>query len=349
MLIRFNKIAVIDFTGKSEFYNIGLGNELIKNKLINYYSPHFNYFLGLLNNSTLRSFLVPPFILFQYLKFIFFYKVIHYQWLPFEKIFLDTLVLRIFKFFKKKVIITAHNILPHDSGDKYLNFYKTIYELCDLIIVHDLSAKLCFQNKFPGLKTEIIIINHGVENKIPDLKWDEKRNDFLIFGHIKKYKGVIKFLNKYKSSSIKEDYKITIAGKVSPDLKPILTQFNNDSFINIKDDFLSEKVLEKYLYDFKFTIFPYQKITTSGSVLKAISHGSIPICSNLDFFENLEKEIGLKITYNDFEDLKTIVDGFNHTTYEKYLDKINKLIDSKYSWSKISKYHLIVYNKISTN
>ncbi len=69
--------------------------------------------------------------------------IIHIQWLLFYQF--DYFWLRILRYFLRqkntKIILTAHNILPHINGYKYKNILEKIYSNFDGIIVHSKVLK----------------------------------------------------------------------------------------------------------------------------------------------------------------------------------------------------------------
>ena len=68
------------------------------------------------------------------------YDIIHIQWLllyKFDKHFLKKIKKRC-----KKLILTAHNVIPHVNGDKYIKTLREIYGIFDLIVLHGEGIKI---------------------------------------------------------------------------------------------------------------------------------------------------------------------------------------------------------------
>lgn len=61
-----------------------------------------------------------------------------------------------------KTIFTAHNILPHDSGDKYRRQYQKYYNTVDKIIVHSSKTKEELTHDFNLEEDKVIVIPHGM-------------------------------------------------------------------------------------------------------------------------------------------------------------------------------------------
>ena len=118
--------------------------------------------------------------------------IVHFQW--FKIPFLDLLFLKKINAIsrKTKIVITAHNVLPHDSGKKYVNIYRKIYSLVDKIIVHADVTKYEIVNQFYISSEKIAVIPHGL---LP-LKVKYPRNGgadritFSFLGSLSNYKGL---------------------------------------------------------------------------------------------------------------------------------------------------------------
>jgi len=120
--------------------------------------------------------------------------ILHFQWFKLPAI--DIFVLHLIKIFFKnsKIIFTAHNVLPHDTTEKYYKEYKQIYEIVNKIIVHDLTSKNEIATRFKIKPDKIYVIPHGildfkeVNNTI--VKSAEYAITFSFLGHLSYYKGI---------------------------------------------------------------------------------------------------------------------------------------------------------------
>lgn len=68
-------------------------------------------------------------------------KVIHIQWFKLPSF--DFIYIKLLKFIKPKIKIvhTAHNVLPHNSGDKHIGIYNKLYNKVDQIITMSISPR----------------------------------------------------------------------------------------------------------------------------------------------------------------------------------------------------------------
>ena len=129
----YSLISNIDTSFKVYFFGSNkfkTTTSLFKRYLIFNYS---NY-----SNNLLKSILYIYSILKLLLLYIYYRpNIVHIQWFKIPK--LDYVILRIYKLINPavKIVFTAHNILPHNSGNKFLNIYLKIYQFVDSIIVQD--------------------------------------------------------------------------------------------------------------------------------------------------------------------------------------------------------------------
>jgi len=134
--------------------------------------------------------------------------IIHIQWLLFYPF--DYFWLRILRYLLRrkntKIILTAHNILPHINGYKYKNILEKIYSQFDGIIVHSKVLKTQMIEVF-GAKAKnwsICVTSIGVEDILLEkveqnilnscrdkVKFSKNKGcRFLFVGNIHKNKGL---------------------------------------------------------------------------------------------------------------------------------------------------------------
>ena len=146
--------------------------------------------------------------------------VIHAQWWSFPLAPIYLTILGINRLRKKKIILTIHNILPHERSLLKTLLHKSVYSLGDIYIVHTNKNEQILR-KFVKNKP-IHIIPHGliinptknIDKNLARQTLGFSREDkiLLCFGHIRKYKGIdtaLKALNLIKDPSVK----LLIAGK----------------------------------------------------------------------------------------------------------------------------------------
>ena len=88
--------------------------------------------------------------------------LVHIQWFKIPK--LDYLFWKVVKkIFRIQIIHTAHNVLPHNTGNTYHDIYRKIYKnLSDKIIVHSANTQEELCGLFHIEQEKVAIIKHGL-------------------------------------------------------------------------------------------------------------------------------------------------------------------------------------------
>ena len=273
--------------------------------------------------------------------------LIHIQWMKLP--YLDYLIYRTIKrFLKVNIVFTAHNILPHDTGEKYKKSYKKIYNMIDKIIVHSSRTREELINEFEISREKISVIPHGLLDIQGE---DSKKNDdfiknknekvFSFIGYLNKYKGIDFLVDAWRSSELLKDnknVKLIIAGKGNIDFKG-LEDIENVTIIN---RFLEDFELNSIINETDLFILPYRKISQSGVLLSILNKRKAVLVSNegglTDPFEfgNIGWIMEEKSSKCLRENLEKIISGDGSKIKEILNDDIMwKKINAAYDWKDI--------------
>jgi beta-1,4-mannosyltransferase len=192
-----------------------------------------------------------------------------------------------------KIVYTMHNPLPHNriftDIDKMIN--KEMYNLSNVIIVLGPSAKESI-TKNQNVNTPISIIKHvsfkEYYGKKPDKQQARKEiglpTDAIIFGNIgsiKPYKGlefIIKSFIKFsESQNHNKKFHLLIAGYTHDNkyINSLKETYPNKNITLINKD-LNNNELIKYISTLDYSVFAFNDIWASGSVVLSISY-KIPV------------------------------------------------------------------------
>ena len=207
-------------------------------------------------------------------------KLIHFNF---------SLVPRIDRFFffllialKRKVYLTVHNAVPHDSQKLNFLLYKKLYERVTLIITltqhvaEQVKKEMNVQNK------KIVVIPHGnmdfVFNQVKNLEGIQYDKPTLVFlGVISPYKGILFLLNTIELILKKIEVKLIIIGQIKENLSNYYSYIKEkkmEKFVTWKTGYIS---LEKIYPIIKYTdlfIFPYNEASQSGGIPTAHTLGT---------------------------------------------------------------------------
>lgn len=290
-------------------------------------------------------------------------QAIHIQWLRIPRI--DLIFIKILKRITGvNIVYTAHNVLPHNTHNKYKKIFVKIYSTVSNIIVHAEQTKNEIANDFNVTKNRIQVIPHGILNNINTNYIANKFKDndhihFLIIGGISKYKGITEFISVWKNTCKKnenfnrtcqlyilgkasDDYHIKICNCLSEDYSP-----NSIFYYNAE---LSDEDFNSYLSNCDVVVLPYIQISQSGVLLKSLSYKKPILVSDAGgLTQPLEVGyIGEKFSWdikNAEEMLLIIFNNINISRqYYSSSDEWKKIF-SFYSWEEIGKKTSDIYNR----
>jgi glycosyltransferase involved in cell wall biosynthesis len=211
-------------------------------------------------------------------------NIVHFQWfkLPILDIMAILLINRV-----SKTVITAHNVLPHDSGKKYYYFYKYLYHIVSGIIVHNEATKDDLSRLFAIKATKIFVIKHGLINlkvnineknraKLYYQSLINKKTENIVFsflGSLSEYKGFPFFVESLSCNNFANNIIFLIAGKKQANKDVIIPKIKNLYYFD-KD--LSNEEYDAFLELSDVVVMPYMKISQSGLLLSCIEK-KIPV------------------------------------------------------------------------
>lgn len=286
-------------------------------------------------------------------------RVVHFQW--FKLYYLDFLIIEYIKILlpEIKIVYTAHNILPHNSGEKYFNIFKKIYHSVHNIIVHDEITKRKLANKFCLPINKISTIPHGLfdfdlskqvtSNKINKIfdKIPEHCIKYLMIGKISKYKGIDILYDAWKTFSNDKNRHLIIAGS---DEKQLCQPFKSFKNVSIIDEFLLDEEFTYLIEKSDIIVLPYLQISQSGVLLTVINQKKSVIVS----------PIGGLIDPFKFGKIGWVMDSIDSKSLIEIILKVSKedileiesnhylwnTLFKQYDWDEIAQKTYDVYNKM---
>ena len=294
--------------------------------------------------------------------------IIHIQWLLFYQF--DYFWLRILRYRQRrkntKIILTAHNVLPHINGYKYKNILEKIYSQVDGIIVHSEVLKEQMIKTFgeKGKSWSIYVTSIGVgdnlskkvdqnilntcRDKIKSSK--DKGYKFLFAGIIHKNKGLDILLKAWDGHIGKyPNNKLYIVGNptysMNNELK-FIRKYNNSIITSF--GYKSDEELLAYFLECDFVILPYKEASHSEVLLTAMTLGKPVIATKVGALPEVVDIVkGGYIIYPNNPDLlsKTMdkVSNIPRDELVKWGKNIRKKTFENYSWDNIAQLTLKFY------
>lgn len=279
--------------------------------------------------------------------------IVHIQWLRFLPV-----DIRLLNWMRKqgcKVILTAHNILPHDTGDRYQAQYARYYDMVDHIIVHTEKSKRELKESFGINPNKISVIYHGVydyginesniSRSMQRISAEYQLQGKTVFGMYGKH-----FF--YKGTDIVADvWTKTPELRDNPDCVLILGDKN--SYVNYHElkTIPNVIIVEKRFPDDDFNavlrltsvmLLPYRDISQSGLLFSAIANSTPVLVSNAGGLADPLKiaKIGWNIGTSSFENLqkalKELVMNTKEITAVKNDHNAFRKVQAAFDWEEIA-------------
>lgn len=282
-------------------------------------------------------------------------EIIHAQWWSYPLAPIYITILGINKLRGKKIILTIHNVIPHEKSFIKILFNKSVFFLGDEYIVHTQINKEQL-SKYTKNKP-IHVIPHGlIHAPLTGISKQEARatlnisdNDkiLLCFGHIRDYKGLdtaIKALGKINDPSVK----LMIAGKCWEDWSKyddLIKKLLLEDRIILKLGFIKNDAIEPIFMASDLVLMPYKHFDAqSGVGALAIPFGIPMIVSKVGGLTDYVNNDLCIIEPGNAEELaKKIEEIFKNTHRYTMLKDDLKSIKEKLHWKTISKKTSLLY------
>jgi glycosyltransferase involved in cell wall biosynthesis len=262
------------------------------------------------------------------------------------------------KLFGTKIVFTAHNILPHDSENKFKWIFGKIYKTLDTIIVHSSKTKSELENSFKVNSQKIKVVPHGLlnnENVDPEKVvehidfWKKKfslheKTTFCFLGGLALYKGidiVIDAWNKIESTKMHLLIGGVSRGNYLKKLKP-------KPNVTLIERYLSHEEFDALMEVSDYVLLPYRKISQSGVLLTALNKRKKVIVTDKGGLTEPFQfgDIGIIIDNLSEVHLLNAIESARKKCNENIPNKVWEQIDSYYDWRKIGEKTKKVYESV---
>jgi glycosyltransferase involved in cell wall biosynthesis len=244
--------------------------------------------------------------------------VLHVQFVPMVLfgLPLELWFLRFAKSLGIGIVYTVHNVLPHDSGERYRSLYRRLYTLADRLICHDFAAQKRLEEEFGCDPRRISVISHGqllapsqqitqaaarqqlgIPLDIPLVLWQ---------GILRPYKGVEFLLQAWRQvCETVPRARLAIVGTgadaLTAEVRKQVADLGLSASVQLTLRFVSVSELEDIHAAADILTYPYAEATTSGALLTGVGYGKAIIASRLPAFEQIlrHEDNGLLVTYGD--------------------------------------------------
>lgn len=281
------------------------------------------------------------------------HTVCHFHWFHVGPLELYNLVLA--KLFRRKIVVTAHDVESFACDQSISIIAQFCYRRCDAIVAHNNVSKKELVDKVNIARSKIKIIPHGsylgsiieMQSKSfarEKLNITKNAKVLLFFGQIKDVKG-LDVLLEAMPKIIEEvpDAILLIAGKVwkTDFLKyqAIIEKHSLESHCRTDIRYIPDNEIAAYYGAADLVVLPYKKIYQSGVLLMAMSFNRPVMVSNLPGMLEVVTPAETGLIFESGNSAKLSEEVVKALKSEALLDgiasKAISMMENKYDWSKI--------------
>lgn len=285
-------------------------------------------------------------------------NIVHIQfWSPITiPIYLT--ILPILRLRKKKLILTIHNVIPHESFflEKFLT--KLLFYFSNHFIVHSKENKKSLNSFFKIPLKKISVIPHGVFRIKKELveKFEKEKGEKIIlyFGIIRKYKGIDVLIKAFSIVNKKiKNCKLIIAGKSwinwSKNYRSLIEKYNLTNNITLFLDYIPNAKVASLFDAADVVVLPYTEFDAQSGVGSiAIDFNKPLIVSNVGGLPDFVKDSKAIFKSGDYRDLADkLIRVLTNKNLQKKLKKDAKILAEKYSWENVSNSIVKLYEDLN--
>ena len=229
--------------------------------------------------------------------------VVHVQFLPMLRspLPIDHWFVRYCQWRGIPVVLTVHDLLPHDTGIRHQAIYQRLYAEVDALICHSAHIRARLRTEFAVADEKISVIPHGPfffdlpggdsATAMADLGVNPGQHMVLWQGILLPYKGVDLLLQAWVEVERRsKDVCLVVLGTGESALVATLqAQARESGLRNVRfhPRFCTAKELVSAYEAAEVVVYPYRAITTSGALATGLALGKAIVASRLPVFEEL--------------------------------------------------------------
>jgi glycosyltransferase involved in cell wall biosynthesis len=249
--------------------------------------------------------------------------IIHVQWLRF---WVELPALRALGALRTRIVITAHNPMPHEVDSNSAARYQRYYGIAKRLIVHESGAAVAL-SKLHGIPPAVIdVIPHGVCALPPErlcerasarseLGLTQQDTVFLFYGAMRPYKGYMELLRAFRAcADADRRTRLLLAGWGSDaaiaEIETELRGWGEARRAQVqrlicRDGFVADKATDALFAACDCVVLPYREISGSSVLAQAFSYGRPVLATAVGgFLEAVVPEVnGLLVQPDDPGDL----------------------------------------------
>jgi glycosyltransferase involved in cell wall biosynthesis len=259
------------------------------------------------------------------------------------------------------IVLTVHDLLPHDTAELYKRTFLELYAMVDGIICHSDHVKMRLHKEFCVPEEKIKVIRHGpffydlasVDTRKVFNELEIPKGKLLVLwqGIIFPYKGIDLLLDAWRAVETSvPDALLVIVGTGAPELLNAIreqTKRLDLKRVKLHFQFISTEELVALYRAADIVVYPYRAITTSGALATGLALGKSIVASDLPVFRELLKtgENALLVNPQNSEQLACAVTELllNSNLREQLAANTRNMNFGEASWRSIAKQTMEAY------
>lgn len=183
------------------------------------------------------------------------------------------------------IVWTVHNITPHELKHfhSFLKIRQHLMKASDRILIHNTETINLLKEQGDFDVSKIFHLPHAsyMENYgTPTLSSCANRKQILLFGKVRRYKGIAEFLNGFCSSDLRINGMSVLVrgGLIKNDSfgSELQASFNKKKNVILNFEHVPNEEVQSLFMNSACIVLPYTQFLTSGVLMAALTHG-IPV------------------------------------------------------------------------
>lgn len=294
--------------------------------------------------------------------------VLHVQWWISSLIFIYLPVVILAKLKNIKIVLSVHNILPHEPSlknrilDNFAN--RLIFSFADVFIVHNQRNKKKIIEVYGLDEENIYVITHGVFNlyKQRVISSQEARKNLhlpldkkivLFFGYIRKYKGIDVLIKAFGliHNQMKDVFLLIVGqpyGVKWDNYEELIKENNLENFSAVELGFVPESEIEYYFSAADVVVLPYTCLETHGGIgALALEFNKPMVVTDVGGLPEYVKDKKVIACPNNHKDLaQKIIHVLDDEQFMKKLSNDSRELSVELNWDKIADKTIEIYNAL---